>query len=64
MPPLEGQERIIKPALTQSLFPSVSSTIYFGTRDERGKGNPLQVVFGAKDIDGGVKFGAYNRVIK
>lgn len=37
MPPLEGQERIIKPALISSLFPNVSPTIYFGTRDERGK---------------------------
>ncbi|XP_063144982.1 tubulin monoglutamylase TTLL4 isoform X1 [Candoia aspera] len=35
VPPLEGQERIIKPALTYSLFPNVSPTIYFGTRDER-----------------------------
>lgn len=35
VPPLEGQERIIKPALISSLFPNVSSTIYFGTRDER-----------------------------
>lgn len=38
MPPLEGQERILKPALITSLFPNVSPTIYFGTRDERGKG--------------------------
>ncbi|XP_070584961.1 tubulin monoglutamylase TTLL4 [Erythrolamprus reginae] len=35
VPPLEGQERIIKPALAHSLFPNVSSSIYFGTRDER-----------------------------
>ncbi|KAG8125297.1 hypothetical protein E2320_020637 [Naja naja] len=35
VPPLEGQERITKPALAPSLFPNVPSTIYFGTRDER-----------------------------
>ncbi|XP_015280557.1 PREDICTED: tubulin polyglutamylase TTLL4, partial [Gekko japonicus] len=35
VPPLEGQERILKPALVCSLFPSVPPTIYFGTRDER-----------------------------
>ncbi|XP_026563681.1 tubulin polyglutamylase TTLL4 isoform X2 [Pseudonaja textilis] len=35
VPPLEGQERITKPALAHSLFPNVPSTIYFGTRDER-----------------------------
>ncbi|XP_042323392.1 tubulin polyglutamylase TTLL4 isoform X2 [Sceloporus undulatus] len=35
VPPLEGQERILKPALICSLFPNVSPTLYFGTRDER-----------------------------
>uniref|UniRef100_A0A670JZ52 Tubulin tyrosine ligase like 4 n=1 Tax=Podarcis muralis TaxID=64176 RepID=A0A670JZ52_PODMU len=35
VPTLEGQERILKPALTCSLFPNVPPTIYFGTRDER-----------------------------
>ncbi|XP_062972850.1 tubulin monoglutamylase TTLL4 isoform X2 [Elgaria multicarinata webbii] len=35
VPPLEGQERILKPALICSLFPGVSPTLYFGTRDER-----------------------------
>ncbi|XP_054827177.1 tubulin monoglutamylase TTLL4 isoform X2 [Eublepharis macularius] len=35
VPPLEGQERILKPALICSLFPNVPPTIYFGTRDER-----------------------------
>ncbi|XP_048339735.1 tubulin monoglutamylase TTLL4 isoform X2 [Sphaerodactylus townsendi] len=35
VPPLEGQERILKPALVCSLFPNVPPTIYFGTRDER-----------------------------
>ncbi|XP_053112737.1 tubulin monoglutamylase TTLL4 isoform X2 [Hemicordylus capensis] len=35
VPPLEGQERILKSALTCSLFPNVSPTVYFGTRDER-----------------------------
>uniref|UniRef100_A0ABM5F7Q0 Tubulin monoglutamylase TTLL4 isoform X1 n=1 Tax=Pogona vitticeps TaxID=103695 RepID=A0ABM5F7Q0_9SAUR len=35
VPPLEGQERILKPALICSLFPSVPPTLYFGTRDER-----------------------------
>nr|XP_056707584.1 tubulin monoglutamylase TTLL4 [Euleptes europaea] len=35
VPPLEGQERILKPALVCSLFPNMPPTIYFGTRDER-----------------------------
>nr|XP_003215124.1 PREDICTED: tubulin polyglutamylase TTLL4 [Anolis carolinensis]XP_008110400.1 PREDICTED: tubulin polyglutamylase TTLL4 [Anolis carolinensis] len=35
VPPLEGQERIVKPPLIYSLFPNVSPTLYFGTRDER-----------------------------
>ncbi|XP_061465339.1 tubulin monoglutamylase TTLL4 [Rhineura floridana] len=35
VPALEGQERILKPALICSLFPNVSPTLYFGTRDER-----------------------------
>lgn len=37
MPPLEGQERILKSALICSLFPNMPPTLYFSTRDERGK---------------------------
>ncbi|XP_037768292.1 tubulin polyglutamylase TTLL4 isoform X3 [Chelonia mydas] len=33
--PLEAQERILKPALICSLFPTVPPTIYFSTRDEK-----------------------------
>ncbi|XP_050772956.1 tubulin monoglutamylase TTLL4 isoform X1 [Gopherus flavomarginatus] len=33
--PLEARERILKPALICSLFPTVPPTIYFSTRDEK-----------------------------
>uniref|UniRef100_A0A8C3TEA8 Tubulin tyrosine ligase like 4 n=1 Tax=Chelydra serpentina TaxID=8475 RepID=A0A8C3TEA8_CHESE len=33
--PLEAKERIFKPALVGSLFPTVPPTIYFSTRDEK-----------------------------
>ncbi|TFK03606.1 dachshund-like protein 1-like [Platysternon megacephalum] len=33
--PFEAQERILKPALICSLFPTVPPTIYFSTRDEK-----------------------------
>ncbi|KAM6178510.1 tubulin monoglutamylase TTLL4 [Rhynchocyon petersi] len=33
--PLSNHEKVVRPALTYSLFPTVPPTIYFGTRDER-----------------------------
>ncbi|XP_006901382.1 PREDICTED: tubulin polyglutamylase TTLL4-like, partial [Elephantulus edwardii] len=33
--PLSSNEKVVRPALTYSLFPNVPPTIYFGTRDER-----------------------------
>ena len=36
---LPNHEKVVRPALIYSLFPNVSPTIYFGTRDERGKCN-------------------------
>lgn len=35
--PLSNHEKVVRPALIYSLFPNVPPTIYFGTRDERGK---------------------------
>lgn len=32
-----ASEKVVRPALIYSLFPNVPPTIYFGTRDERGK---------------------------
>lgn len=32
-----SNEKVVRPALIYSLFPNVPPTIYFGTRDERGK---------------------------
>ncbi|XP_055472503.1 tubulin monoglutamylase TTLL4 [Psammomys obesus] len=32
---IPSHEKVLRPALTYSLFPNVSPTIYFGTRDER-----------------------------
>lgn len=36
---LPNHEKVVRPALIYSLFPNVTPTIYFGTRDERGKCN-------------------------
>lgn len=36
---LSNHEKVVRPALIYSLFPNVSPTIYFGTRDERGNCN-------------------------
>lgn len=36
-----SSEKVVRPALIYSLFPNVPPTIYFSTRDERGK--PSQV---------------------
>nr|XP_012595731.1 tubulin polyglutamylase TTLL4 isoform X2 [Microcebus murinus] len=33
--PLSNHEKVVRPALTYSLFPNVPPTIYFGTQDER-----------------------------
>lgn len=32
-----SNEKVVRPALVYSLFPNVPPTIYFGTRDEKGK---------------------------
>lgn len=38
---ISNHEKVVRPALIYSLFPNVSPTIYFGTRDERGKYNHM-----------------------
>ena len=59
---LPNHEKVVRPALIYSLFPNVSPTIYFGTRDERGKCNQGTQSRGTHrrvpaNLDGGDKMG-------